>query len=388
VTGDSRAAVTPNDVAAALSARVESRNVPEEISESWRRSSALGLRPDRFEVSYEPDVDDDASILRAAGPVLDQLEVDLGRASVGIVLTDKRGQVLGRRAPSTSLNARLDAVMLAEGFVYGEQTVGTNGIGTALARKRPTKVEGTEHFADVLTSLACAAAPVADPASGHVLGVLDLTCAAADASPLMLPFAIHAAREIEQRLLDDSGITERLIIQRLLHERRTAKGPVVLLTGHRVTANSAADRLVNAVDEPALRECAAALLHRSGKDSAVLVLHGGIAVVVTAEPILDGRHPIGSVLRLKPIDDGRSARSDRRARTFGWESLTNTEISVTELVAHGLTNREAAQQLFMSPHTVGFHLRSIYRKLDVTSRIDLTRLFVERNARSDDSFDS
>lgn len=58
---------------------------------------------------------------------------------------------------------------------------------------------------------------------------------------------------------------------------------------------------------------------------------------------------------------------------FGWDSLTKTERKVAEQVASGLTNRQVANQMFVSPHTVGFHLRQIYRKLEIRSRIDLVR---------------
>ncbi|MFC0437335.1 ATP-binding protein [Kutzneria buriramensis] len=58
----------------------------------------------------------------------------------------------------------------------------------------------------------------------------------------------------------------------------------------------------------------------------------------------------------------------------GWGSLTGTEEKVARLVAHGLTNRQVATELFVSPHTVGFHLRQIYRKLAIQSRVDLARI--------------
>lgn len=60
----------------------------------------------------------------------------------------------------------------------------------------------------------------------------------------------------------------------------------------------------------------------------------------------------------------------------GWESLTKTERKVAELVADGLTNQQVARHLFISPHTVGFHLRQIYRKLGIRSRTALVRLTV------------
>ncbi|MFB9902326.1 helix-turn-helix transcriptional regulator [Allokutzneria oryzae] len=58
----------------------------------------------------------------------------------------------------------------------------------------------------------------------------------------------------------------------------------------------------------------------------------------------------------------------------GWGSLTGTEEKVARLVARGLTNRQVASELFVSPHTVGFHLRQIYRKLTIQSRVDLARI--------------
>jgi DNA-binding CsgD family transcriptional regulator len=56
----------------------------------------------------------------------------------------------------------------------------------------------------------------------------------------------------------------------------------------------------------------------------------------------------------------------------GW-GLTPTEHRVAELVAAGLTNREAAAQLFLTQKTVEFHLRNVYRKLGVRSRTELAR---------------
>jgi DNA-binding CsgD family transcriptional regulator len=72
----------------------------------------------------------------------------------------------------------------------------------------------------------------------------------------------------------------------------------------------------------------------------------------------------------------------RRSRdgrpTVGWESLTDTEARVAELVAQGLTNRQVARDAYMSRHTVDTHLRHIFRKLAVASRVQLARLVTER----------
>ena len=62
----------------------------------------------------------------------------------------------------------------------------------------------------------------------------------------------------------------------------------------------------------------------------------------------------------------------------GWDSLTDTERSIAELVAQGLTNRQIAVQMFVSSHTVAFHLRQIFRKLSIGSRVQLARVTTEQ----------
>jgi transcriptional regulator of acetoin/glycerol metabolism len=173
-------------------------SVRQDILTSWQRSVVAGLRPDHFAVPYQPDLDDDGPLCWAATPVLDQVAEELEGTRVGLLLTDARGQVVDRRAADTGTLAQLDHIELAPGFLYGKDLIGTNAIGTAIAQRAPSVVTGTELFADALTSMACAAIPVTDGA-GEMIGVIDLTCAAGDFSPLLLPFAKRAAREIGHR---------------------------------------------------------------------------------------------------------------------------------------------------------------------------------------------
>ncbi|MEY2424277.1 MAG: hypothetical protein QOI95_4344 [Acidimicrobiaceae bacterium] len=353
-----------------------------EIGASWQRSATTGLRPESLDVPFDPDVDADGLLVRAARPVLDQLAVDLCDAPVGVLLTNDRGHVVDRRVADASLSARLDRILLAPGFVYAEDMVGTNGIGTALALRAPAVVQGDEHFSDALTNMACAGAPIFDPRSAHLLGVIDLTSLTADASPLMLPLATRAAREIELRLVDDVGLSERLMLHRFLQQRRRAKGPLVFLTERAMLTNAAAGRLVAADDEALLRRCAAQARRGQREDVAQVVLTKGLAVSIQLEPLIDGGERVGDVLRLKPIKDASVDPLRKRDGhpTFGWESITATERTVIELVAEGLTNREAGERLFLSHHTVGFHLRSIFNKLGVGSRVELSRVAFEHEA--------
>jgi sigma-54 dependent transcriptional regulator, acetoin dehydrogenase operon transcriptional activator AcoR len=114
---------------------VPQRAVRQDILTSWERSLIAGLRPDRFEVPYRPDVDVDGPLRWAAAPILDQVASDLEGTGVGLLLTDARGQVVDRRAADTDILTRLDRIELAPGFLYSEDLIGTNAIGTAITQQ-------------------------------------------------------------------------------------------------------------------------------------------------------------------------------------------------------------------------------------------------------------
>nr|WP_026058594.1 LuxR family transcriptional regulator [Streptomyces sp. SS] len=80
----------------------------------------------------------------------------------------------------------------------------------------------------------------------------------------------------------------------------------------------------------------------------------------------------------------RAAGVRRRPATAGlsdaWPELTAAELRVVRLVAGGSTNRQVAEHLSLSPHTVGSHLRRAFTKLDVTSRGELARLVRHRDS--------
>jgi DNA-binding CsgD family transcriptional regulator len=84
-----------------------------------------------------------------------------------------------------------------------------------------------------------------------------------------------------------------------------------------------------------------------------------------------GAAPLAERARTELTATGARPRS---VRLSGVESLTASERRVAEMAAEGLTNRQIAQALFVTPKTVEVHLSSVYRKLEIASRSELVRV--------------
>ncbi|MEV6964598.1 helix-turn-helix transcriptional regulator [Hamadaea sp. NPDC051192] len=57
----------------------------------------------------------------------------------------------------------------------------------------------------------------------------------------------------------------------------------------------------------------------------------------------------------------------------GWDGLSAIEQNIAQLVAEGMTNQQVSTKVFLSHHTVNYHLRQIFRKLNIRSRVELAR---------------
>jgi DNA-binding CsgD family transcriptional regulator len=105
-------------------------------------------------------------------------------------------------------------------------------------------------------------------------------------------------------------------------------------------------------------------------DKAVDQLNAAFDTYLRHEAVADARR-VGRGLRRLGVD--RRIVSQSRAKT-GWESLTDSELTVINLIAQGATNRDVATQLNLSLHTVKNHVHNAFAKLGINSRAQLTQL--------------
>ncbi|KBZ64298.1 hypothetical protein K875_01683 [Mycobacterium [tuberculosis] TKK-01-0051] len=99
-------------------------------------------------------------------------------------------------------------------------------------------------------------------------------------------------------------------------------------------------------------------------------LNAAFDTYIECEAFADARR-VGRALRRLGVE--RRIVAHARAKT-GWDSLTDSELKVINLIAQGATNRSVATQLHLSPHTVKTHVHNAFAKLGITSRTQLTQL--------------
>lgn len=176
------------------------------IDDSWQRLRKAGLDPDAdTAVERGLDVEELEERRRQSGliDVVDELARGLDSLIADgdniLVIADARGHVLWRSGSSRVLN-RADHLGFIEGADWAESSVGTNAIGTALMSGRSIQVFSAEHFVRSHHSWTCTGAPIKDPRTGDVLGVVDVSGPAATIHPTTLALVHAVARLAESQL--------------------------------------------------------------------------------------------------------------------------------------------------------------------------------------------
>ena len=281
---------------------VDPGKVRETILASWLRSQRSHVAADRIEMPYVRDPNLDTPLTRSAEPVLRRLHEQLAGQPISIVLTDHAGLVLSRLTGDADLARHLDAVLLAPGFSYAEEFVGTNGIGTALEGGQPMHVFGHEHYAENLEDLACAGVPIQHPISGKTVGAVDLTCWRNDAGPLLITLAKTTAVQIRQALLTDAATQEIQLLQEYLRVCRRTPGIVFALNNDVVMMNDYARTVLAPADQDVLLRLAAESL-AARRVSALVELPTGVKVKMYLRP-LGPRQLGGGVIHAKLAEVG------------------------------------------------------------------------------------
>src|SRR4051794_9718661 len=220
--------------------------VPGHVVASWRRSLARGVDPGVITNRFHPDLDVESRLVRCARPVIERLADQVAGIPVCVALTDERARLLVRLDTTRAMGRIADGNNFAEGFGYDEGAVGTNGVGTVLERGGSVHVVGAEHFVEPLQDYACAGAPVRDPFTGRIEGVLDISCRVEPSSPLLLSLAGSAADLIQEALLHDRDADQQALFDQYTRVEARPRRAVLAVGRRTVLTNTAMQTLLDA----------------------------------------------------------------------------------------------------------------------------------------------
>jgi DNA-binding CsgD family transcriptional regulator len=181
----------------------------------------------------------------------------------------------------------------------------------------------------------------------------------------------------------DAGLRARVLQATDLLERERPAIPLFAGVAQHVRAilESDAEALVAAAEmlesssrpllyAAAAEDAGAELAQTDRRDEAIAQLDAAFDTYMRHEAHADARR-VGRELRRLGVE--RRIVSQSRAKT-GWDSLTDSELKVVNLVAEGATNRAVAERLHITPHTVKAHLHNAFAKLGINSRAELGQL--------------
>ena len=194
--------------------------------------------------------------------------------------------------------------------------------------------------------------------------------------------------------VESDGADERLL-DSFARARRRFRGAIVAISDRTMITNAAASELLQPADGRLLRQWTLSPGDVRSRSEIFFELANGLAVRARCYPVDWAGRPVGVVVHLSvaetstrhasAVSEGSRYGEDAEPSTAvldpallaGWSELTDSERTVAELVGEGLSNREVGRRLFVSRHTVDYHLRRVFRKLGIKSRVELARVLGE-----------
>ncbi|WP_126424709.1 sigma-54-dependent Fis family transcriptional regulator [Brevibacillus marinus] len=205
------------------------------VYRSWKRCQEIGVNPHQKQASIVLTDDqlvdwlNQSYLYHVSRSILQDLARQIEGTHYLITFCDSSGKILYLQGERKILQ-KAERMNFVPGSDWSEKSAGTNAIGTAIAEKQPIQIFSYEHFCEGAHPWICSAAPIQDPLSGKLLGVIDLTGPSDLAQPHSLGTAVMTAKTIEQQLREAAWETRHHLLDRFEQaaEKRHHE-PIVLL---------------------------------------------------------------------------------------------------------------------------------------------------------------
>lgn len=347
------------------------------VASSWRRAQERGVDPAASAPKQLGPEETERALQRhplsPLLPIVEPLLVEAAdEARYFAALSDPTGVLLWADGNREALDAAAPAGFLP-GHLCSESAVGTNAVGTAIEIDHPVQIFSAEHFNVALHGMTCSAAPVHDPETGAIIGVLDISGHFRGGHPHSLALVSAAARILEERLAGEAALRTAELKARyagLLAARGGERAAIVAADG-RVLAATPSGWLGARVR---VRSDGSPLLPAGVEVAEELLGEGGTAVLVRPERHPDRRPPQAISVELVGPRRARVAIGD-------WETVLSprhTEIVVLlALNPDGLGAEELRSAIYprgCSAVTLRAEVSRLRRLLGVALQSDPYRL--------------
>ncbi len=344
------------------------------IVDSWKRCQFLGVsnnqRPCLDPISTQEirlRSERDHTLIAASAVELRHLSDALLQTGHVVLSVDDQGFIVaagGDIAGSGPILRRARA-----GVNVGEHNLGTTAPSVAFIEREPIAIQRAEHFLSSMQLFECVAAPVLLP-NGDAIGTL---CISTDTRPLLpglMELLQNTMKRIERRLMQSVRSAGLLRIHPHPDCLGSSLEGLIALgeAGQIVGLNSLAAQFLGVDQSAAIGAPIERLLHGSASAQnarAPLMLQSQTGLRLFAR--LEGKAVYPS-----PVVQRESSVPPTTAETASIvaESFTGQELKVLRHLEAGLSNKQIGVALFISQNTVKYHLKNIFSKLHVKSRLE------------------
>ena len=173
------------------------------VLQSWKRSKEFKeLSPlSRGSNKNVPDeqlkeIRKNSVFFHLAKPIVKHFEKELTHTNHVLLLCNNEGVIMEGYGEPSTLSHLADSANATEGAVWSERWAGTNAIGTSIYLKQPVQIFSTEHFAHGCHEWVCSAAPIMNPITNELLGVVNLSTTATRFQPTSMIKAIEIVNKM------------------------------------------------------------------------------------------------------------------------------------------------------------------------------------------------
>ncbi|MDA3129494.1 sigma-54-dependent Fis family transcriptional regulator [Aliibacillus thermotolerans] len=176
-----------------------------EVLESWKRCQQYGVDPLQKETPIKVSEDKlkeqihQSKLYDISLPIIEDFSKQISGTSHLITLGDDEGKIIYLKGDREILN-KAERMNFVVGADWSEQSAGSNAIGTSLAAEKPIQILSSEHYCQGVHPWVCSSAPIRDPRTNKLLGVIDLTGPSTSAQSHSLSVVQNVSNLIVQHL--------------------------------------------------------------------------------------------------------------------------------------------------------------------------------------------